>query len=39
VLFRDGLTGVTTSSYVWGIATLTIVMAGFHALQERRRPA
>jgi hypothetical protein len=38
VLFRDGLTGVTTPAYVSVIVVLTIAMAGFHVLQERRRP-
>jgi hypothetical protein len=37
VVFRDGLTGVTTGSYISGIAILTVVMAGFHVIQERRR--
>jgi hypothetical protein len=39
VVFRDGLTGVTSGSYIWGIAILTVGMAAFHFLQERRRPS
>ena len=38
VVFRDGLTGVTSGSYIWGISILTVAMAAFHVLQERRRP-
>jgi hypothetical protein len=38
-LFRDGLTGVTSASYISGIAILTVAMAAFHFLQERRRPS
>lgn len=38
-LFFDRLTGPTISGYVGGLAFLTIGMALFHVLQERRRPA
>ena len=38
VLFRDGLTGVATPAYVGVILVLTVLMAGFHVFQERRRP-
>ena len=41
VVFRDGLLAgrSTPWGYVAGLVVLTIVMAGFYVIQERRRPA
>jgi hypothetical protein len=38
-LFYGELTGRTVSSYIGGLIFLTVAMAAFHVLQERRRPA
>jgi hypothetical protein len=38
VVFYGELTGPTKSAYIGGLLFLTIGMAAFHVLQERRRP-
>ena len=38
-LFYGELNGRTVSSYIGGLIFLTVAMAAFHVLQERRRPA
>jgi hypothetical protein len=39
VIFYGELTGRTTTAYIGGLIVITVGMAAFHVLQDRRRPA